>query len=62
MLTFGLLFMVVSATRLALLALAFGFTSVRLVPESRFARRYVAQRLPGVHPDPRSVAGAPVVP
>lgn len=42
MATFGLLFMVVSATRLAVLALALGFASVCLVPEYRPARKLAA--------------------
>jgi len=45
MVTFGLLFMVVSATRLALLALAFGLASASAVPEraSRPAQRLTVQ-------------------
>jgi hypothetical protein len=59
MASFGLLFMAVSATRLAVVALAIGFASLRVIPEYRPARKPIP-RLPCVpHPRPR-LAGATV--
>jgi hypothetical protein len=54
---FGLLFMVVSATRLAVLALALGFASVRLIPECRPARNIAPRRSRAPQPGPRLPAG-----
>ena len=41
MATYGLLFMAVSSTRLAVVALAFGLASVRVTPENKSARKLV---------------------
>jgi len=60
MASFGLLFMVVSATRLAVVALAFGLASVRLVPEYRSGRKLVPR--PSGAPQPGRRLASPTRP
>ena len=59
MAAFGLLFMIVSATRLAVLALALGLASVRVIPEYGLARKPIPRLSRAPRPRPR-LAGATV--
>jgi len=59
MTVFGLAFMVVSATRLALLAFAFGLASVRLVPDHQRCREPAPQPSRAPQPRPRRPLPSP---